>query len=289
MANQPPRPLGNPSNAVDNCYRLHSRSGVVTGEVEVTVSVDAEGRVTGAMSEPGTPELLAAAAQCVAVTMRFEPAIQDGEPGPGKVAIDVGFPAPPQLRQDLRRAILYCQPAIDPLVTLNSAYEGELDLLVKVGKDGRVIETVPPDGVLPWMEQAGRCVAGRLAFFPARLNLKEVESWTTVPVDFNLSRNPHERVRLEAPTVRSDDGEILDAYRKCYPAGRNDQATINYRITVTDGDRVRKAEVVRTSGDEALDEAGVCILRRLAFVPARRNGVKVESTLSWPILVRPPD
>ncbi len=287
--NHPPRPLGNVSNAIDNCYRLHSRSGVVTGEVAVTVSVDAEGRVTGATSEPGTAEHLAAAAQCVAVTLHFEPAIQDGEPVAGKLVVDVGFPTPPQLRQDLRRAILYCQPAIDPLVTLNSAYEGELDLLVKVGKDGSVIETVLPDGVLPWMEQAGRCVAGRLAFFPARLQLKAVESWTTVPVDFNLSRNPHERVRLEAPTLRSDDHQILDAYRECYPAGRVDEATINYRITVTDGGRVRKAEVVRTSGDEALDQAGVCILRRLAFVPARRNGVNVEATLSWPILVRPPD
>jgi hypothetical protein len=29
-------------------------------------------------------------------------------------------------------------------------------------------------------------------------------------------------------------------------------------------------------------------LRRLIFVPARRNGVNIESTLSWPILVRPP-
>ncbi|MGH8130679.1 MAG: TonB family protein [Steroidobacteraceae bacterium] len=286
---QTPRPLGNVSNAIDNCYRLHSRSGEVTGEVEVTVSVDADGRVTGATSESGTPEQLAAAAQCVAVTMQFEPAIEDGEPVAGKLAIDVGFPTPPQLRQDLRRAILYCQPAIDPLVTLNSAYEGGLDLLVKVGKDGRVIETVLPDGVLPWMEQAGRCVAGRLAFFPARLHLTAVESWITVPVDFNLSRNPHEHVRLEAPTVRSDDDQILDAYRHCYPAGRDDQATINYRITVTDGGRVRKAEVVHTSGDAALDQAGVCILRRLAFVPARRNGVKVESTFSWPMLVRPPD
>jgi len=287
--NRPPRALGNPSNATDNCYRLHSRAGEVAGEAQVTVSVDAEGRVTGAMSEPGTPEPLAAAAQCVAVTMKFEPAQRDGQPVAGKLPIAVGFPTPPQLRQDLQRAVAYCQPAIQPLVTLNSAYEGRLDLLVKVGKDGRVVETVLPDGVLPWMVEAARCLKERLDFFPARLNLEAVESWTIVPVDFNLSRNPHERVRLDAPTVRSSDEQILDAYRDCYPAGRSDQAKINYRITVTDGGRVRKAEVVTTSGDQALDAAGVCILRKLSFVPARRNGVNVESTLSWPILVRPPD
>jgi TonB family protein len=285
---QPPRPLGNVGNAIDNCYRLHSRSGAVTGEVKVTVSVDAEGQVAGASSPSGTPERLAAAAQCVAVMMKFEPATLDGEPVPGRVEVAVGFPTPPTLRQDLRRAIQYCQPAIDPLVTLNAAYEGELDLLVKVGKNGRVVETIVPEGALPWMDEAAHCVANRLEFFPARLKLEAVESWTTIPIDFNLSRNQHERVRLDSPSVRSDDGAILDAYRKCYPAGRDDHATINYRITVTDGGRVRRAEIVRSSGDDALDEAGLCILRRLVFVPARRNGVNVESTLSWPILVRPP-
>ncbi|MGH8251311.1 MAG: TonB family protein [Steroidobacteraceae bacterium] len=284
---QPPRALGGVSNAVDNCYRMHGRSGAVTGEVAVTVSVDAQGRITGATSPAGTPESLAAAAQCVAVTMRFEPATLEGVAVPGRITVDIGFPSAPALRQDLRRAIQYCQPAVDPLVTLNAAYEGELDLLVKVGKDGRVVETVVPEGVLPWMDEAARCVAGRLEFFPARLKLVAVESWATIPIDFNLSRNPHERVRLESPSVRSDDEAILDAYRECYPAGRDDQATINYRITVTEGGRVKKAEVVRSSGDEALDEVGICILRRLVFVPARRNGVNVESTLSWPILVRP--
>jgi hypothetical protein len=37
------------------------------------------------------------------------------------------------------------------------------------------------------------------------------------------------------------------------------------------------------------ESAPICILRRLFYVPARRNGVNVESTVvSWPILVRPP-
>jgi TonB family protein len=261
----------------------------VSGEAHVTVSVSAEGRVTGAASAPGTPEPLASAAQCVAVTMKFEPARDaDGQPMPGKSVVSVGFPTPPQLRQDLGRAIQYCQPALQPLVTLNNAYEGTLDLLVKVGKDGRVLETVLPEGVLPWMEEAAACLKDRLDFYPARLRLEAVESWIMVPVDFNLTRGQHERVRLDPPTVRSGDEKIIEAYRECYPTGRSDEARINYRITVTDGGRVRKAEVVASSGDPALDEAGACILRRLHFVPARRNGVNVESAVAWPILVRPP-
>jgi TonB family protein len=286
----PPRPLGSPVNATDNCFRLHSRDGEVSGEADVDVTVSAEGRVTGASSAPGTPEPLASAAQCVAVTMKFEPAHDgDGQPVSGKANVSVGFPTPPQLRQDLERAVQYCQPALQPLVTLNNAYEGTVDLLVKVGKDGRVLETVLPEGVLPWMEAAASCLKDRLDFYPARLKLEAVESWIMVPVDFNLTRGQHERVRLDPPTVRSGDEQILEAYRACYPPGRSDEARINYRITVTDGGRVRKAEAVTSSDDPVLDQAGACILRRLFFVPARRNGVNVESTVSWPILVRPPE
>lgn len=286
---RPARALGYPGNAIVNCQRLHDLASGIAGEAEVTVSVGADGRVLGATTAPATTQELAAAAQCVAATMMFEPATEDGVPVAGKATVTIGFPSQPQLRVDLRRAIEYCQPAIDPRVALKSAYEGELDLRVKVGTDGRVAETLLPEGALPWMQQAASCLGERLEFYPARLNFKAVESWATVPIDFNLSRNPHERVRLDPPTVRSGQNVILDAYRSCYPAGREDQARVNYRITVTDGGRVRKAEIVRSSGDAALDEAGLCILRRLVFVPARRNGINVESTVSWPILVRPPD
>jgi TonB family protein len=288
----PPRPRGIPGDATDNCLRTHAREGEVTGEAQVTVSVNAEGRVAGAASAPGTTEPLASAAQCVAVTMRFEPATEDDRPVPGKATVTIGFPTPPQLRQDLTRAFQYCQPAIQPASALRrargNAYEGTLDLLVKVGKDGRVLETALPEGALPWMEEAAGCLKDRLDFYPARLKLDPVEAWTMVPVDFNLTRNPHERVRLEPPTLRSGEEQILAAYRECYPAGRSEKARVGYRITVTDGGRVRKSEVVTSSGDSALDAAGACILGRLIFVPARRNGENVEATVAWPILVRPP-
>jgi TonB family protein len=286
---RPPRPLGSPTKATDNCYRLHSREGQVTGAASVAVSVAADGRVTAAASAPGTREPLASAAQCVAVTMKFDPALQDGAPVAGRVAVDIGFPTPPQLRQDLARAIEYCQPAIQPLVKLNnSAYEGTLDLLVKVAPDGKVTDAVVPEGTLPWMAAAADCLKERLDFYPARLDLKPVESWAMVPVHFNLTRGAHEHVRLDAPTLRSSDAQILEAYRGCYPAGRTDEAKVNYRITVNAGGRVKKAELVASSGDRALDEAGLCILKRLFFTPTRRSGVNVESTVGWPILVRPP-
>ncbi|HET8691234.1 MAG TPA: TonB family protein [Steroidobacteraceae bacterium] len=284
-----PRALGAPPESTDNCYRIHGRSGEVAGEAKVSVSVAADGRVTGATSAPGTPPSLAAAAQCVAVAMKFEPALEGGTPVAGQAVVDVAFPTLPRLRQDLERAVEYCQPAIQPLVKLNNAsFEGALDLLVKVGTDGKVSEVVLPEGTLPWMDAAAECLRQRLDFFPARLGTRAVESWTIVPARFHLARDGGEHVRLDPPALRSGEEAILEAYRACYPAGRTDEARIGYRITVNAGGRVKKAELVAPSGDAALDAAGICILKRLSFTPARRNGVNVEATVGWPILVRPP-
>lgn len=59
---------------------------------------------------------------------------------------------------------------------------------------------------------------------------------------------------------------ILAAYRHCNPAGQTAMVTIQYRITVAKTGRVRRAELLESSG----------------------NGQAVESTLNWPIPVRPP-
>jgi len=58
-------------------------------------------------------------------------------------------------------------------------------------------------------------------------------------------------------------------------------------VSVDAGGRVTGA-MSEPGTPKPLAAAGVCILRKLIFVPARRNRVNIESTLSWPILVRPP-
>ena len=177
---------------------------------------------------------------------------------------------------------------MQPLVTLSSAYEGKLDLLVKVGKDGRVSETVLPQGVLPWMEKAARLPEGSPRFLSCTPQARRGGILDDGADRLQPDAQPARACAARRADLRSDDEQIVSAYRACYPAGRSEEVKVNYRITVTDGGRVRKAEVVSSSGDDELDQAGVCILRKLVFVPARRNGVDVESTLNWPILVRPP-
>jgi TonB family protein len=282
-AGAPPRPASDVIEATLQCYASHSRSGPLTGEAEITVTIDAEGHASSIATPPGTPDRVAAAAQCVGLRLKYRPALQDGQPVPGKLVVPVTFPALPEIRGELRRVVDYCHAPW----TLEALKEGSVNLIARVGTDGKIKEYQLPAGMLPWMTDATKCVVERLEFYPARLRTTLVESWVLVPLEFNLTYNKHYDAEVEPPRPRSGEEEILAAYRKCYPDGQTAMVTILYRITVARTGHVRKAELLESSGNAALDEAGACILRNLVFFAARRNGREVESTLNWPILVRP--
>lgn len=299
------------------CYANYAATGPLTGEVEISVSIGADGRATSVTTPAGTPDRMAAAAQCVGVRLDYRPALQDGQPVAAKLNMTVQFPSLPEVRNELQRVVDYCHaPWTEAKITLatrvrdaaglpvrnqqapmdariaaadSSAYEGSVDLTARVGTDGKIKEYQLPGGVLPWMQEAVKCVVDRLEFFPARLRTEAAESWTLLSLVFGLSDEQHLAAEITPPSPRSSEETILAAYRKCYPADETLTAKIAYRITVAKTGRVRKAELLESSGNAALDQAGVCILRNLSFAPARRNGINVESTLNWPILVRPAD
>ena len=291
--------------ATVHCYGNYARSGPLTGAIDVTVAVGADGQATSATTPSGTAERLSAAAQCVGTRLQYQPALADGKAVAASLVVLVEFPNLPTVRGELQRVVDYCHaPWSESEVWLGTKERGEMDarvgaadsralegsvnLIARVGKDGKIKEYELPGGVLPWMQDAVKCVSGRLEFYPARLRTQLVESWVLVPLTFGLSEEQHLGAEITPPKPRSDEASILAAYRKCYPAGETAMSTIGYRITVAKSGRVRRVELLESSGHAALDEAGACILRRLAFVAARRNGRAVEATFNWPILVRPP-
>ena len=291
--------------ATIQCYGNYARSGPLTGAIDVTVAVGADGRATSATTPSGAAERLAAAAQCVGTRLQYRPALADGKPVAASLVLPVEFPNLPTVRGELQRVVDYCHaPWSESEVWLGTQERGEMDariaaadskalegsvnLVARVGKDGKIREYELPGGVLPWMQDAVKCVSERLEFYPARLRTQLVESWVLVPLTFGLSDQQHLGAEITPPRPRSDEETILAAYRKCYPAEQTATSTIAYRITVAKSGRVRRADLLESSGNAALDEAGACILRSLAFVAARRNGRAVEATLNWPILVRPP-
>lgn len=300
-----PSVLSDPVEATVHCYGNYARSGPLTGAYEITVSVGADGKATSVSTPPGTPERAAAAAQCVGTRLTYRPALADGNPVAATVRVPIEFPNLPSVRGELQRVVDYCHaPWSESEIWLGTQERGEMDarigasdsralegsvnLLALVGKSGKIKQYELPGGVLPWMQDAVKCVSDRLEFYPARLRTERVDSWVLLPLTFGLSDQQHLGAEIAPPRPRADDAAILDAYRRCYPADQTATLTIAYRITVAKTGRVRRAEVLQSSGNAALDEAGACILKSIAFVAARRNGRAVESTLNWPILVRPP-
>lgn len=290
---RPPRPTTEVVESTVRCHAIHGRSGPLTGTVDITVTVGVDGRASAVATPPGADDRAAAAAQCVGIALRYQPAMDDGRPVSAQLVLPITFPSLPAVKGELRRVIDYChapwnaadlrEGTGDPMAKV-----GSVEMVARVGTNGKIKEYQLPAGVLPWMADAVKCVADRLDFYPAALRTTLAESWVVLPLDFNLTDEQHFDAEVTPPSVRSDDAAILAAYRKCYPAGHTGEARINYRITVSRGGRAYRVELLESSGDPALDEAGRCILRNLAFAAARRDLRPVESTLNWPILVRPP-
>lgn len=291
---RPPRPTTDVVESTIRCHAMHGRSGSLTGTVDITVTVGVDGRASAVATPHGTDDRAAAAAQCVGIALRYQPAMHDGRPVSEQLVLPITFPSLPAVKGELRRVIDYChapwnaadlrEGTGDPMAKV-----GSVDMVARVGTNGKIREYQLPAGVLPWMADAVKCVADRLDFYPAVLRTTLAESWVVLPLDFNLTDEQHFDAEVTPPSLRSDDAGILAAYRKCYPAGQSAMITIQYRITIAKTGRVRKAELLESSGNPSLDDAGICILRNLAFIAARRGGHAVESTLNWPILVRPPD
>ena len=129
----------------------------------------------------------------------------------------------------------------------------------------------------------------KMAFRPGTINGVPVESTAALPIDFSSSGEYDETAAtFQRPTVASSAEEILAIYRECYPDGMDSSAKVLYRIKMSRTGRASAPEVVESSGDERLDKAGMCIVTKLRFTPAGRNGVAVATTIPWTILVRPP-
>lgn len=148
---------------------------------------------------------------------------------------------------------------------------------------------LPPESD-PWMQEAADCIVPLLTVSPGTLDGVPTETQATVPVTFHLrelqSSDPVPAVTM--PTVSSSSDEILDIYRSCYPPNTDVAAQVLYKITISKGGKLFHPEIIEGSGQDGIDQAGLCILKKLKFAPARRDGRAVVATVSWPLLVRPP-
>ncbi|HEU0224189.1 MAG TPA: TonB family protein [Steroidobacteraceae bacterium] len=300
-ADRPPRLAIDPAGEVDRCRRAWARHGRIAGETEVTVWVDANGRVTGVQTRADAEPLLAQAAQCAALGLRYDPAMREGRPVAGSLVVPIGFVTPPEIhRSPTHEQWMRCYPKSHR----HEGIEGRVELTITVGTTGKLLRHSVPPGTDEWLVKAADCVVRHMSFRPGTDRGVPAQATVLMPVYFKVSDISLQAfASAAAPTITglrrkepvdedpapiSSEEEILAAYRDCYPPGLDASADITYEINVEISGVVRRVGVVKGSGDPRLDEAGACILRRLKFRPATFNGHAVTDTLHWPLLVRPP-
>lgn len=298
---QAPSLAEDPAGETERCRQSWSRGGRISGEISVTVWLNAEGRVTGVATPPDTDPLSAQAAQCAVLGLQYEPAVRDDQPVAANLVIPIGFITPPDLA---RPPEPYEWRRCYPRSVRDEGLEGRIVVEVTIGADGKLVDHSLPADAQPWLIDAANCMVRRLEFMPGLRRGVPVEATAKVPLFFKLRDASLDIIAsIVAPTVTglkrkmptekdpapvSTEEEIIAAYRDCYPSDHGGTAKVTYQITVSVTGVVGKIEVVKGSGDARLDEAGACILRKLKFRPATINGRGISSTVRWPLLVRPP-
>lgn len=297
---RPPELIGDPAAEAERCRIAWSKSGRVTGEVQVQVWLDEHGKVTGIATPPESDPVSAQAAQCAVMKLRFEPARRGDQPIAGKLIVPIGFLSPPRVvRQPSLRQRRLCYPASEYL----EGREGRVEVEVTIDADGKLLSHSVPDGTEAWLAAAGGCMVQHMEFAPGLNRGVPVRATGTMPVFFKIGSDVAPPGGLGTPwhsildsfarpdvgpKVVSAEEEILAAYRECYPRDHGGSAEVTYEIRVERRGTISNIQVARSSGDPRLDEAGICILKRLEFQAAMVQGRAVRDTVHWPLLVRPP-
>ena len=92
-----------------------------------------------------------------------------------------------------------------------------------------------------------------------------------------------------APALRTRDSRLAALIDSCYPAASRrlgEEGRVVARLIIDAAGRPIAWSVEQTSGFARLDSVVDCVIRRLEFIPGRRDGRGVEATVLLPIVFR---
>jgi outer membrane biosynthesis protein TonB len=261
-------------------------------KVVVVATVSPEGKAGNLRFPADIEPWQKAVAECVMGMADFEPATRDGLPVAAEVSLPINFSysagssanksnvVPPRLKPGDSERLSSCYARSARL----AGAEGQVEVLLTVGTDGRVSDYQLPAGIERWQEVTSRCVVEQLTFEPATRDGVPFAAKTKFPINFSLEGNDP----LTLAKLVASEGELAKVTQVCYPAGKQETANPEYRVTVNVRGWPSQVMLVKSSGDRELDAAGACVLKRLRYEPAKRGERPVMSTLLVPITLRPP-
>lgn len=95
--------------------------------------------------------------------------------------------------------------------------------------------------------------------------------------------------RYVGPAIVTRNNRLAGLIDACYPAGARragEGGRVTVRVAIDAGGRASAWNVERGSGFPRLDAAVGCVIRRLEFLPGRRDGRAVDAAVMLPIVFR---
>ena len=94
---------------------------------------------------------------------------------------------------------------------------------------------------------------------------------------------------IHGPSLRMRDARLAALIDACYPAASRrlaEEGRVVVHVRVDAAGRAAAWDLMESSGFARLDAAAACVVRRLEFVPGRRDGAAVEASARLPIVFR---
>ena len=156
---------------------------------------------------------------------------------------------------------------------------------------------LPPPAPIPVVAPAGREAASfdpaPVPMPPLDIPVPEAEAplnhTTQDPVAQVAGTGPVVPSNAKAPALRTPDGRLAALIDSCYPSAARrleEEGRAMARVVIDATGRATAWIVEQSSGFPRLDAAMDCVIRRLEFVPGRREGRAVEATVMLPIFFR---
>lgn len=276
-----------PSGPLSGCLPPGRTRADLPDELQVIVAVSADGKAGNLKFPAGIESWQQVTVACILSQVGFNPALRDGVPVESEVAAPLIFRSaenpiivPASLERHEPGAYSDCYSH----AARRAGAEGEVEIELVVGTDGRVSHHELPPGIEPWQRSTAECLIPRLKFSPATRDDVPFSSKVAFPLTFSLVGS----APLTLAKLAASEAELSDAIRRCYPADRSEIGTPHYRVTVNVRGWPSQVVLVKSAGDKELDKAGACAIKLLRFEPAKRGDQSVMSTLLLPFELQPP-
>lgn len=97
---------------------------------------------------------------------------------------------------------------------------------------------------------------------------------------------PPRPVQITPPSMKSSPRSLASALNACYPSASrrlNEEGRVVVTLTIGVDGRMSDLQIAQSSGFERLDGATECVIRKLTFNPAKRDGQPIEGQATLPV------